>query len=127
MDPKANSLNWFDIPVTDMDRAKHFYQVIFSQHMEEMDMMGMRMAMFPGEEGDGKAHGALVQSESHKPSTEGVTIYLNANPDMAMVLEKVEPMGGKILMPKTQISAEIGYMAFFTDTEGNKVGLHSQN
>ena len=32
-----------------------------------------------------------------------------------------------IVMPKTQISPEIGYMAFFIDTEGNKMGLHGQN
>jgi predicted enzyme related to lactoylglutathione lyase len=127
MDPKANSLNWFEIPVTDMERAKHFYQVIFSHHMDETEMMGMNMAVFPGENGDGKAHGALVQSANHKPSMEGITVYLNANPDMATVLEKVEPMGGKILMPKTQITPEIGYMAFFIDTEGNRIGLHSQH
>lgn len=127
MDPKANNLNWFEIPVTDMARAKHFYQVIFSHHMEEMNMGGMQMAMFPGEDGDGKAHGALVQSEYHKPSMDGVVVYLNANPDLAPVLEKVEPMGGKVLMPKTQITPEIGYMAFFADTEGNRVALHSQH
>ncbi|HLG38759.1 MAG TPA: VOC family protein [Chitinophagaceae bacterium] len=127
MDASVNSLNWFEIPVTDMPRAKHFYQVIFSQHMDETEMMGMRMAMFPGENGDGKAHGALVQSEYHKPSMEGVTIYLNGDPDLSSVLEKIEPMGGKVLMPKTYIADDIGYMAFFADTEGNKVALHSQN
>lgn len=127
MDASVNSLNWFEIPVTDMPRAKHFYQVIFSQHMDETEMMGMRMAMFPGGNGDGKAHGALVQSEQHKPSMDGVTIYLNGNPDLSSVLEKIEPMGGKILMPKTRIADDIGYMAFFADTEGNKIALHSQN
>jgi predicted enzyme related to lactoylglutathione lyase len=58
---------------------------------------------------------------------EGITIYLNGNPDLSAVLEKVEPMGGRILMPKTHISPEIGYMASFADTEGNKIALHSQN
>lgn len=127
MDPKANSLNWFEIPVADLARAKHFYQVIFSHHMEEMNMGGMQMAMFPGEDGDGKAHGALVQGEFHKPSMEGAVVYLNGNPDLNTVLEKIEPMGGKILMPKTEISPEIGYMAFFIDTEGNRIALHSSH
>jgi uncharacterized protein len=126
MDTTTNSLNWFEIPVTDMHRAKHFYQVLFSFHMDEMEMMGMRMAMFPGENGNGKVSGALVQSDNHKPSMEGTIVYLNANPDMTSVLEKVEMEGGKILMPKTHISPEIGYMAFFADTEGNRVALHSQ-
>jgi len=126
MDATTNSLNWFEIPVTDMHRAKHFYQVIFSLHMNEMEMMGMHMAMFPGVNGSGKASGALVKSEYHKPSMEGTIAYLNANPDMSPVLEKVEQVGGKILMPKTAIGPEIGFMAFFADTEGNRVALHSQ-
>lgn len=127
MDATTNSINWFEIPVTDMHRARHFYQVIFSQHMDESEMGGMRMAMFPGDSTNGKVYGALVQSEFSKPSMDGVTIYLNGNPDLNSVLEKVEPMGGRILMPKTLITEEIGYMAFFADTEGNKVALHSQN
>ncbi|SRR5258706_1822980 len=127
MDATTNSLNWFEIPVTDMQRAKHFYQVIFSIHMDEMEMTGIRMAMFPGTAGSGKASGALAQSDHHKPAMEGTIVYLNANPDMNSVVEKIEPLGGKILMPKTLISPEIGYMAFFADTEGNRVALHSQN
>ena len=127
MDATTNSLNWFEIPVTDMPRAKHFYQVIFSMHMDETEMMGMQMAFFPYESNNGKASGALVRSEGHKPSMDGALIYLNANPSMDTVLEKIESMGGTVLMQKTQISPEIGYMAFFTDTEGNKIALHSQN
>lgn len=126
MDKTTNSLNWFEIPVTDIQRAKHFYQVAFGIHMEEMEMMGMRMASFPAENGNGKASGALVQSENHVPSMEGTLVYLNANPDMELVLERIQDQGGRILMPKTAISPEIGYMAFFMDTEGNKVALHSQ-
>ena len=126
MDTTTNSLNWFEIPVRDMARAKHFYQVIFSIHLHEMEMMGMIMAGFPGEPGSGKVSGALVQSENHIPSAEGVVLYLNANPDMSPVLERIAQEGGHIVLPKTLISPEIGFMAFFIDTEGNKVGLHSQ-
>ena len=127
METTTNSLNWFEIPVVDMQRAKHFYQVIFSMHMDETEMMGMQMAFFPYENGSGKASGALVKSDQHRPSKDGVLVYLNANPSMDSILEKIESMGGAIQMPKTQITPEIGYMAFFTDTEGNRVALHSQN
>jgi|SRR5215831_280462 len=126
MDATTNSLNWFEIPVTDMLRAKHFYQVILSMHMEETDMMGMQMAFFPYNTSNGKASGALVKGEQHVPSQQGTVVYLNANPNMDTVLEKIEPMGGKVVMPKTQITPEVGYMAFFVDTEGNRVALHSQ-
>ncbi len=118
----TNALNWFEIPVTDVARAKHFYETIFDMEMEQMDMMGMEMVMFPSREP--KSGGALVKSPDHKPSKEGSIIYLNGNPDLQLVLDRVENAGGKVTMPKTNIG-ENGNMAFFTDTEGNMVGLHS--
>lgn len=127
MDNTTNALNWFEIPVIDMARAKHFYQVAFGIHMDEMEMGGMLMAGFPGEPGSGKVSGALIKSDYQKPSTEGITVYLNANPDMSDVLQRIEGEGGQIVMGKTEITPEIGYMAFFIDTEGNKVALHSQH
>lgn len=125
MDATTNALNWFEIPVTDMPGAKHFYQVIFSMHMEESAMMGFQMAFFPYQPGSGKASGALVQGEGCIPGQQGSLIYLNANPSMDAVLEKIESMGGTIVMPKTSITPEIGYMAIFIDTEGNRIALHS--
>ena len=56
---------------------------------------------------------------------DGAVIYLNANPDLQLVLNRVEKAGGKILMPKVLIDENTGNMAFILDTEGNKVGLHS--
>ena len=126
MNKETNSLNWFEIPVTDMQRAKHFYQVAFGIHMEDMNMPGMEMAGFPYEAGSGKASGALVKSDYSKPSIDGVLIYLNANPDMTDVLDRILSEGGQMIMPKTLIAPEIGYMANFIDTEGNRIALHSQ-
>ncbi len=126
MDSNTNSLNWFEIPALDIDRSKIFYETIFDLEMSEMEMDGMKMAFFPFAPGTGKANGGIAQSPGHKPSMEGTVIYLNANPDMAPVLEKVEAAGGKILMPKTAIG-ENGFMAMITDTEGNSIGIHSTN
>ena len=128
MEKTANALNWFEIPAKDITRAKKFYESIFNVQMADMpEMMGMKMTGFPAEMGNGKVSGALAQSQMHKPSTDGAVVYLNANPSIQNVIERIEKNGGKVVMPKTQISPEIGYMAFFTDTEGNKVGLHAQN
>ncbi len=123
MSETTNALNWFEIPVKDMDRAKKFYETAFDIKMQPMEMMGMSMAMFPAD--NSKVGGALVKSDMHHPSDKGATIYLNANPDLKLVQDRIEKAGGKILMPKMLIDEQTGYMAFFADPEGNKVGLHS--
>ena len=126
MTNKENSLNWFEISVSDINKAKTFYETVFGIKMDQMEMMGAQMAFFPMDEGSGKASGALVPSLMHQPSANGAIIYLNANPDLSDALSKIEAAGGKITQPKTQIG-EFGYMAFFMDTEGNNVALHSNN
>ena len=125
MTAQENALNWFEISVSDIGRATKFYETIFDIKMEQSEMMGMQMAFFPADGMNGKISGALVQSNMHKPSADGVKVYLNGNPDLDIALAKVEAAGGKITMPKTKISDEIGYMAFFVDTEGNGGALHS--
>lgn len=125
MTAQENSLNWFEIPVSDISRAKKFYETIFGIELQPQEMMGMKMAFFPSEDMNGKVSGGLVQGPQHKPSTDGAKIYLNGNPDLTQVLNRVEKVGGKITMAKTKISDEVGCMGFFSDTEGNLIGLHS--
>lgn len=127
MDGSVNIINWFEVSVSDMARAKKFYEAVFSIKLEQMDMMGMKMAMFPMENMNGKVSGALVEGQMHKPSADGAKLYFNGNPDLGVALGKVEAAGGKIMMPKTKIGDDIGYMAFFMDSEGNAVALHSNN
>jgi hypothetical protein len=127
MNGSVNALNWFEISVSDIARAKKFYEAVFNITMYETEMMGMKMAFFPAEQGNGKVSGGLVQGEGYTPSTDGAKIYFNGNPDLSGALNRVEGAGGRVLMPKTHISPEIGYMAFFMDSEGNAVALHSSN
>ena len=91
-----------------------------------MDMENIQMRMFPLEDMMGVG-GAICTSDGfHKPSaTDGPLIYLNGNPDVDIILERVELAGGKIMLPKTEISPEYGFMAVIIDTEGNRIGLHS--
>ncbi|MBO9702973.1 MAG: VOC family protein [Sporocytophaga sp.] len=124
---ETNAINWFEIAVKDIARAKKFYEIILETELTEMEMMGMKMAMLPSDSSNGKVGGALVQSEMHTPSATGSIVYLNGNPDIQLVLNRIEKSGGKITMPKTLIDEQSGYMAFFTDTEGNNIGLHSNN
>jgi len=125
MNISDNCLNWFEIPVENMHRAKQFYQKIFCIEMDEQTIMGMQMAFFPSEYGNGKVGGALVKSDLHKSNTEGVLVYLNANPDVSLVLERIEEEGGVVLMYKTMLTAGAGFIAAFLDTEGNRIALHS--
>lgn len=127
MKATENSLNWFEISVLDINRAKKFYETVFSIDMQDQEMMGMKMAFFPSEDMNGKVSGGLVQGPHHTPSGDGAKIYLNGNPDLSIALANIPKAGGQVVMPKTKISDEIGYMAYFVDSEGNTVALHSNN
>lgn len=126
MTGQENVLNWFEVPATDINRAQKFYEAVFDIQMQQQEMMGMIMSFFPFEMSSGKLSGALVQGPMHKPSDSGTIIYFNANPSIQTVIDRIETAGGKLLMPRTQITEEIGYMAFFRDTEGNTVALHAE-
>jgi uncharacterized protein len=121
----ANMINWFEIPVKDMNRASEFYSKLIEAPIHQMEMGGRKMGMLPDVE-RGEVSGALVEDAAHVPTMHGSLLYLNAKADLAPWLERVEKLGGKVIMPKTHINDEIGYMATFTDSEGNKVALHSQ-
>lgn len=121
-----NAISWFEIGTADLDRATKFYETIFGISLIPMDMPGIKMRMFPIDDMMKGIGGSLVDGDFHKPSsTEGPLIYLNGNPDVQNILDKVEAAGGKIMVPKTEISPEYGFMAVIIDTEGNRVGLHS--
>jgi len=125
MSTATNALNWFEISVNDIRRATAFYETIFDIQLMPMEMMGMKMAMFPADDANGKVGGSLVQSQIHHPSATGAIIYLNANPDLQLVIDRITKTGNKVVLPKTLIDENTGYLALFTDTEGNTVGLHS--
>ena len=122
-----NAISWFEIPTTDLDRATTFYESIFRIKFFPLDTPNLKMRMFPIDNMATGVGGALVYSGGfHTPSaTEGPLIYLNANPDVQIVLDRVPAAGGRVIVPKTQISPEYGYMAAFIESEGNRIALHS--
>jgi predicted enzyme related to lactoylglutathione lyase len=122
-----NAISWFEIPTSDLDRATTFYETIFEISLVPLDVQNLRMRMFPVENQLTGIGGALVYNKDFykSSSTDGPLIYLNGNPDVQNILDKIEAAGGKILVPKTQISPEYGHMALFIDTEGNRIALHS--
>lgn len=118
-----NLINWFEIPANNFKRAVAFYKSILDIEIHETEMFGTNMGFMPS---DGKnVSGAIVQGDGYVPSAEGATLYLNAGEDLQIILDKIPANNGKIVVPKTQISPEMGYFAMFIDTEGNKLALHS--
>ncbi len=115
----------FEIPATDISRAVNFYQAILDLKIEKMEMHEMEMGIFPYEEQ--MITGVIIRAEGYKPSSNGVTIYLNGGDNLQIILDKVERNGGEIIVPKSLHADESGYYALFLDSEGNKIGLHSPN
>ncbi|MBD3251995.1 VOC family protein [Candidatus Uhrbacteria bacterium] len=117
-----NPVGWFEIPVTDMDRAETFYRSLLGYKLERHEMGPNLMSWFPMERDAAQATGTLIKGEAYTPSHEGTIIYFSA-PDLEATLEKVEGLGGRVLVPKTDIG-EHGYIAHIEDTEGNRIALH---
>ena len=121
-----SALNWFQIPATDMARAKAFYETICGFSLEKLESPPtIEMWGFPADWRSGEIGGAVVAGEGAVPSATGTVVFLNGNPDLQTVLDRVEGAGGTIMMPKTPIGMDAGYFAMIADTEGNTVGLHS--
>lgn len=119
----TNLVSIVEIPVENFSRAVAFYQAILGVSIEEVEMAGVQMGVLPT---DGKTvNVVLAKGNDYKPTTNGAVVYLNAGGDLQPALNKVEPNGGKVVVPKTEISPEMGFFALFFDTEGNKLGFHS--
>ena len=119
-----NPVGYFEIPAIDLDRAIVFYQTVFGYEFERETVDGNEMAWFPMVEDASGTSGALAKGESYSPSTQGSRLYFNTE-NIDDVLAKVNASGGKTLYPKTSIG-DLGWVAEFEDSEGNRVALHSQ-
>lgn len=117
-------VNWFEIPAYNFERAVSFYSQIYAIEMDSTEINGYFMAFFPAKNGIG---GAVVAGEGCTPNTTGPLLYLNGGKDLDIVLSRVEPAGGRVIMGKTLINDAVGYFALFMDTEGNRLALHSKN
>ena len=121
-----NAINWFEIPAANFARAVAFYETIMAARLPiDASFPGMKMAMLPYQEpGVG---GCVIEFEQARPHADGVRIYLNGGEDLAPILARVESAGGQVVLPKTLIRDDIGYIGLFSDSEGNIVGLHSMH
>lgn len=119
----SNPVNWFEIPVNDMERAKNFYENVFGIQLTLSVMGPLTMAFFPSARDAFGASGTLVKAESYVPSHSGTMVYFWTE-DIEAMLARVEKNGGKIIRSKMNIG-QYGFVGHFEDCEGNRVALHS--
>jgi predicted enzyme related to lactoylglutathione lyase len=125
-----SALHWFEIPVVDIQRAVAFYERVLGASVQVIDMtaqMGSMIGMLPNRGGVG---GALVQNSQYgyAPSQAGTLVYLVVDGDLSQAVARVESSGGQVLLPKTPLGegGGGGFTAWMADSEGNRVGLFSQ-
>ncbi|MGB1204530.1 MAG: VOC family protein [Chitinophagales bacterium] len=119
----SNVVQWFEIATNDLERAKVFYAAVFQREFTFIEMPDTSMYMFSGEDEMSGSRGALVKSKDNTPSIDGTIVYFQCE-DINNEISRIEAAGGKILFPKTSIG-QFGFISQFIDTEGNRIGIHS--
>lgn len=117
----TNVGTYFEIPVTDLDRAMDFYAHTFAVEFSREVIHGCEMAFFPFTEAGPGISGALAKGVVYKPSLEGSLIYLSTK-SIDETMTKIKERGGEELFPKTEVPG-LGFSAEFKDSEGNRVAL----
>lgn len=115
--------NWIEIPVTDLARAKAFYERVLQEELHSAELGSVKYAIFPCR--DRFNNGALAQGDGYAPAAGGVTVYLDGGTNLDGLVARVQDAGGTVLMPKTYLGADAGHVALFLDSEGNRIGLQA--
>ena len=120
-----NKVNWFEIPVANLERAVKFYSEVFNKDMKVFEADEVRtLALMPpgaGVEDNIEPLGSLLQTANFEPGEKGTIVYFDPVDSLDVVLMRVETAGGKVTFPKFRIGH--GCLATFLDSEGNTVGL----
>lgn len=121
----SNSVVHFEIPADDFERAHTFYNEAFGwsmQHMPEMQYTAV-MTTESNDQGmpatPGAINGGMAQRQS--PISEHPTVTIGVD-DIDTAFEKISSAGGSPVGEKMQV-ADMGWAAYFKDSEGNVIGL----
>lgn len=118
-----NPVNWFEIYVQDMDRAKSFYEAVLNVKLTKINSPGIEMWGFPTNLEKFGTSGSLVKMEGFPSGGNSIIIYFRSK-DCSTELQRVVKNGGRIQKEKMDIG-EYGFIALAYDTEGNMFGLYS--
>lgn len=120
---RHNVAVWFEIPAADFDRAATFYEALFGVSLRRESLGGGTLGIFPYEQP--ALSGCIIHGPMYRPAADGPVIYLNADGLLDDILTRVADLGGSVVTPKIALPPGMGFFAHIRDTEGNRVGLHS--
>lgn len=118
---EGNAITWFEIPVTDIKRARAFYENLLAAQLTPYP--GEPCFLFPVK--DGEVAGCIVSRPQSKPSSDGTIVFLNADAQLDDAVKRAQGNGSTVIVPRTEIPGGHGFFAVVTDSEGNHIGLHS--
>ncbi len=116
-------INWFEIPAVDFIRATKFYETLFDTTLKIEQSGPVKMGIFA--DAADESCGCVIHNEDLLPGSIGTLIYLDATPSIDQVIARIEPAGGRIQMGKMELPNDLGFIAHFIDTEGNRLALHA--
>jgi uncharacterized protein len=117
-----NRAVWFDIPVSDLDRAASFYQAVLNCGVSTESFEDIRFGVFEHDQGNG---GCLVPMPDHTSRDGGVLLYMNVHGRIRDAIEQSKNLGGEIIDDVHPIGPH-GFRAIIRDSEGNRIALHSE-
>jgi len=120
----SNPVGWFDINVSNLDRAKKFYETVFNIQLFDLPIDWGKQSLFPFDQESPNVSGALVEKTDMIPNSNNTVVYFESE-DCVTEEKRIKEAGGKIVKPKMNIG-EFGYVSIFIDSEGNTIGLHSR-
>ena len=122
---KSHPIDWFEIPVRDLDRAQTFYETLLGTSMRREAIGPQTLVLFDYDDASGVGGCLLAGPTIPAPSENGTLVYLRAEPTLDAVLARLPKAGGRLLTPKVQLPGDMGCFAHVADSEGNRVGLHA--
>lgn len=119
-----NPIGWFEIKVTDFERAKNFYSQLFDWEFKlSQGSKTIYWNIYTGEDTIG---GGFTKRELSEQPGQTIVLYVEVN-DINEILNRIVKLGGKVEQEKTLISESAGYFALFRDLDNNVIGLWSKN
>jgi predicted enzyme related to lactoylglutathione lyase len=123
---RQSAVNWFEIPVRDIERAQAFYEKLLAKALRRGTMGPQTLAVIPYDPERGVGGALVAGVHIPDPSPNGTLVYLNAEPSLDAAVQRAVAAGGRVATPRVELPEGMGCFAHVIDSEGNRVGLHAR-